>query len=305
MIFNNNWNWSHWKFARVFFNGQMMLSMVNHMFRWRAIMFFNWVMNVMFNGEMICMYMVFHHRSWSGRSIVMAWVMRLMMRFRRQMIFNNDWWQWRGSDWCHKFVFLMMMVRRWGSIMLFNMVMWWPIMFFWVVVNFMMYRMMINWMVRYFMVMNRVMGFLMWVMHRFHNNFIRSVIKYGLVRRRVMGWWMMRIWYGRHVVDNLVINMLSMDMVRHFWWAIVRFGMVMCHMVFNMMFYWRWAIVRLRFMMRMVRLWMMNFMVWIMIMVNGMMFRVVFYMRLMMVYRLKDNLFHMVFRVNNPGSKMF
>ena len=50
MIFNNNWNWSHWKFARMFFNRQVMFCMVNHMFRRRAIMFFNWVMNVMLNG---------------------------------------------------------------------------------------------------------------------------------------------------------------------------------------------------------------------------------------------------------------
>ena len=155
--------------------------MVNHMFRWRAIMFFNWVMNVMFNREVISMYMMFHHRCWSGRSIVMAWVMQLMVRFGRQMIFYNDWWQWRGSDWCHKFVLSMRMVRWWGSIMLFNMVrlmvMWWSIMFFRMVMNFMMYRVMVNWMVRNFMVMNRVMRVLMWVMQRFHNNFIRGVIK--------------------------------------------------------------------------------------------------------------------------------
>ena len=258
---------------------------------------------------MISVDMVFHHRSWSGRPIVMAWVMRLMVRFRRQMIFNNNWWKWWGSDWCHKCMFLMMMVRRWGSVMLFNMVglmvMRWSIMFFRMVVNFMMYRVMVNWMMRHFMVMNRVMGFFMWVMQRFHNNFIRGVVKYGLVGRRVMGWWMMRIWYGRHMVDNLMINMFGMDMVGHFWWAIMRFWVVMCHMVFNMVFHWRWTIVRFRFMMRMVGLWMMNFMEWVMIMVNGMMFSMVFNMRLMMVNRLEDNLFDMVFGVNNPGSEMF
>ena len=127
------------------------------------------------------MNMVFHYWSWSGRSIVMAWVMRLMVRFGRQMIFYDNWWKWRGSYWCHKFMFLMMMVRWWGSIMLFNMVglmvMWWSIMFFRMVMNFMMYRVMVNWMVRNFMVMNRVMRVLMWVMQRFHNNFIRGVIK--------------------------------------------------------------------------------------------------------------------------------
>ena len=78
-------------------------------------------------------------------------------------------------------MFLMMMVRWWGSIMLFNMVrlmvMWWSIMFFRMVMNFMMYRVMVNWMVRNFMVMNRVMRVLMGVMQRFHNNFIRGVIK--------------------------------------------------------------------------------------------------------------------------------
>ena len=120
-----------------------------------------------------------------------------------------------------------------------------------------------------------------------------------------MGWWMVRIWYGRNMVDNLMINMLSMDMVRNFWWAIMRFRMVMCHMVFNMVFHWRWTIVRLRFMMRMVGLWMMNFMVWVMIMVNGMMFCMVFNMRLMMMNRLEDNLLDMVFGVNNSGSEMF
>ena len=93
------------------------------MFRRRAIMFLNRVMNVMFNGKVISMDVVLHHRSWSGRAIVMGRVMvRIMMRFGRQMIFNNDWRKWRGSDWCHKLVFLMMVVRRWGSIMLFNMV---------------------------------------------------------------------------------------------------------------------------------------------------------------------------------------
>ena len=50
---------------------------------------------------------------------------------------------------------------------------------------------------------------------------------------------------------------------------------------------------------------MMNFMVWVMIMVNGMMFCMVFNMRLMMVNRLEDNLFDMVFGVNNSGSEMF
>ena len=51
------------------------------------------------------------------------------------------------------------------------------IMFFGMLMNFMMHRVMVNWMVRNFMVMNRVMRVLMWVMQRFHNNFIRGVIK--------------------------------------------------------------------------------------------------------------------------------
>ena len=112
----------------------------------------------------------------------------------------------------------------------------------------------------------------------------------------------MRIWYGCHVVYNLMINMLSMDVVRHIWWAIMGFRMVMCHMVVNMVFHWRGTIVRFRFM---VRLWMMNFVVWMMVMVNGMMFSMVLNMRLVMVNRLEDNFFDMVFRVNNPGPKMF
>ena len=178
-------------------------------------------------------------------------------------------------------------------------------MFFRMMMNFMMYRMMIDWMVRHFMVMNRVMRLLfMWVMQRFHNNLFRSVVKNRLVRRRVMGRWMMRIfWYRGYMMDKLVVDMLCMDMVRNIWWAIMRFRMVMSHMVFH----WRrGTIVRLRFMVRMVGLRMMNFLMWVMVMMNGMMFGMVFNMRrLVMVNRLKDNFFNMVFWVNNPGPKVF
>ena len=120
------------------------------------------------------------------RVVVVLWVGFVVIRLWwgsiavfNMMMFMVGWWRWRRS-----IVFLNNMVMRLmmgRSIMFFNMVglmvMWWSIMFFRMVVNFMMYRVMVNWMMRHFMVMNRVMGFFMWVMQRFHNNFIRGVIK--------------------------------------------------------------------------------------------------------------------------------